>query len=78
MPDLIADQFEIIGRAAQGCDVIVGANAHQYAAPSIAERAGISYGTAVYHPRFLHFSRASCPNNSSLKMVTSNPSSADD
>jgi vancomycin aglycone glucosyltransferase len=31
MPDLISDQFETIGAAADGCDVIVGANAHQYA-----------------------------------------------
>ena len=50
MPDLITNQFETIGNAAQGCDVIVGANAHQYAAPSIAERAGIGYVTAVYAP----------------------------
>jgi vancomycin aglycone glucosyltransferase len=50
MPDLITDQFETIGRAAEGCDVIVGANAHQYAAPSIAEHAGIGCVTAVYAP----------------------------
>jgi vancomycin aglycone glucosyltransferase len=50
MPDLITDQFETIGNAADGCDVIVGANAHQYAAPSIAERAGIGWVTAVYAP----------------------------
>ena len=50
MPDLITDQFEIIGEAAEGCDVIVGANAHQYAAPSIAEYAGIGCVTAVYAP----------------------------
>jgi len=49
-PDLITDQFETIGPAAHDCDVIVGANAHQYAAPSIAERAGIGYVTAVYAP----------------------------
>ena len=53
MPDLITDQFETIGRAADGCDVIVGANAHQYAAPSIAERAGIGCVTAVYAPNAL-------------------------
>lgn len=35
MPDLITDQFETIGPAADGCDVIVGCNAHQYAGPSI-------------------------------------------
>src|SRR5262245_8819893 len=50
MPDLITDQFETIGAAAGGCDVILGANAHQYAAPSIAERNGIGCVTAVYAP----------------------------
>jgi vancomycin aglycone glucosyltransferase len=50
MPDLITDQFDTIGEAAEGCDVIVGANAHQYAAPSIAEYAGIGCVTAVYAP----------------------------
>src|SRR5262245_6386095 len=50
MPDLITDQFETVGAAVDGCDVIVGANAHQYAAPSIAERAGIGCVTAVYSP----------------------------
>src|SRR5262249_46075203 len=48
MPDLITDQFQTIGAAAEGCDVIVGANAHQYAGPSIAEHAGIGCVTAVY------------------------------
>ena len=50
MPDLITDQFETIGAAVDGCDVIVGANAHQYAGPSIAERFGIGCVTAVYAP----------------------------
>ena len=50
MPDLISDQFDTIGAAVDGCDVIVGANAHQYAAPSIAEREGIGCVTAVYAP----------------------------
>jgi len=50
MPDLITDQFETIGAAVDGCNVIVGANAHQYAAPSIAEHAGIGCVTAVYAP----------------------------
>jgi len=50
MPDLITDQFESIGGAVEGCDVIVGANAHQYAGPSIAEHAGIACVTAVYAP----------------------------
>lgn len=50
MPDLITNQFETLGAAAEACDVIVGANAHQYAAPSIAEHAGIGCVTAVYAP----------------------------
>jgi vancomycin aglycone glucosyltransferase len=50
MPDLITDQFDTIGAAVDGCDVILGANAHQYAAPSIAERKGIGFVTAVYAP----------------------------
>jgi len=50
MPDLITDQFETIGAAVDDCDVIVGANAHQYAGPSIAEREGIGCVTAVYAP----------------------------
>lgn len=50
MPDLITDQFETIGAALGGCDVIVGANAHQYAGPSLAERYGIGCVTAVYAP----------------------------
>jgi vancomycin aglycone glucosyltransferase len=50
MPDLITNQFEAIGAAADGCDVILGANAHQYAARSIAELRGIPYVTALYAP----------------------------
>lgn len=46
MPDLITDQFKTIGAAVDGCDVILGANGHQYAAPSIAELAGIGCVTA--------------------------------
>ncbi len=50
MPDLISDQFEAVGAAAEGCDVILGANAHQYAARSIAELRGIPYFNAIYAP----------------------------
>ena len=50
MPDLITDQFEEVGSAAKGCDVILGAGGHQYAAPSIAEAKGIRYFNAVYAP----------------------------
>lgn len=50
MPDLVTDQFKTLSAMADGCDVIVGANAHQYAGPSIAERAGIPCVTAVFAP----------------------------
>lgn len=53
MPDLITDQFDTIGAAVDGCDVIVGANAHQYAGPSFAEYRGIGCVTAVYAPNSL-------------------------
>ena len=53
VPDLIADQFETIALAARGCDVILGANAHQYAARSIAELHGIPYLSALYAPSAL-------------------------
>jgi vancomycin aglycone glucosyltransferase len=53
IPDLIADQFATIGAAAEGHDIIFGANAHQYAAPSIAELRGIPYVNAVYAPTAL-------------------------
>jgi len=49
----VAAQFETIGAAAQGCDVIVGATALQIAAPSIAERMGIPYIFAAYCPAVL-------------------------
>ncbi len=50
MPDLVADQFAKVGAAAEGCDVILGANAHQYAARSIAEKLGLPYAVALYAP----------------------------
>jgi vancomycin aglycone glucosyltransferase len=48
--DLITDQFDAISCAADGCDVLVGAGGHQYAAPSIAEVHGVPYVNAVYAP----------------------------
>jgi vancomycin aglycone glucosyltransferase len=61
VPDLITDQFETIAAAADGCAVILGANAHQYAAPSIAEHAGIGCVTAVYAPVALPWSDLAPP-----------------
>ncbi|HVT72052.1 MAG TPA: glycosyltransferase [Lacunisphaera sp.] len=51
--DLVTDQFESVAAAATGCDLIVGANAHQYAAPSIAELNSIPYFNVVYAPTAL-------------------------
>ena len=48
VPDLITDQFDALGAAAKECDIILGANAHQYAARSIAELHDIPYVNAVY------------------------------
>ena len=53
MEGTIATQFETITRAAQGCDIIVGATALQIAAPSIAERMDVPYFFASYCPAVL-------------------------
>jgi len=50
MAGTVATQFATIPAAAEGCDVIIGANALQVAAPSIAELAGIPYVFAAYCP----------------------------
>jgi vancomycin aglycone glucosyltransferase len=50
LPDLIANQFEVVEAAADGCDLIVGAGAHQYAVRSIAALRGIPCEVAVYAP----------------------------
>src|SRR5512147_465920 len=49
----VATQFETIGAAARGCDVIVGATALQIAARSVAEVMGIPYVFAAYCPAVL-------------------------
>ncbi|HVY63573.1 MAG TPA: glycosyltransferase [Gammaproteobacteria bacterium] len=50
MAGTVATQFATIPAAARDCDAIVGANALQVAAPSIAERMGIPYVFATYCP----------------------------
>jgi vancomycin aglycone glucosyltransferase len=50
MPDLISDQFDAVEGAVDGCDVVLGANAHQYAARSIAALRGLPCVTALYAP----------------------------
>jgi vancomycin aglycone glucosyltransferase len=49
----VATQFQTIATAAADCDLIVGATALQFAAPSIAERMGIPYVFAAYCPAVL-------------------------
>jgi len=50
IPDLIADQFCAVNCAAEGCDLIVAAGVHQYAARSVAEHHGIRCLQAAYAP----------------------------
>jgi len=57
----VATQFATIARAAQGCDVIVGATALQIAAPSIAEKQGVPYVFASYCPAVLPSARHAPP-----------------
>jgi len=44
----VREQFRVLKDAVQGCDAIVGANALQVAAPSIAESFGVPYVFASY------------------------------
>jgi vancomycin aglycone glucosyltransferase len=53
MAGTLATQFATIPAAAEGCAAIVGANALQVAAPSIAELMGIPYVFAAYCPATL-------------------------
>ncbi|MDB5438911.1 MAG: gtfE [Caulobacteraceae bacterium] len=53
IPDLIANQFDTVAAAAEDCDLILGAGAHQYAGRSIAELRGIPFIDAVYAPTSL-------------------------
>lgn len=73
IPDLIADQFDAIGAAAVDRDVILGANAHQYAARSIAELRGVPYVNALYAPTALpNDENARAWNERSLGRVNAN------
>lgn len=53
MAGTVATQFETIGRAAAGCDLIVGATTLQIAAPTIAEQLGIPYVFTAFCPAVL-------------------------
>lgn len=50
VPDLIADQFDSLLAASEGCGLIVGCGAHQYAARSIAQVRDVPCVVAVYAP----------------------------
>lgn len=49
----VATQFETIAKAAEGCDILLGATALQIAAPSVAEHLGIPYVFTAYCPTVL-------------------------
>lgn len=66
IPDLITDQFEVVGSAADGCDLILAGGAHQYAARSVAELHGIPYVVGVYAPVSLPSSDLSPPGQAEL------------
>jgi vancomycin aglycone glucosyltransferase len=57
----VTAQFETICKAAEACNLIVGATALQIAAPSIAERMGIAYVFAAYCPAVLPSSQHAPP-----------------
>ncbi|WP_394830240.1 glycosyltransferase [Pendulispora rubella] len=46
----VRHQFQVLGEAARGCDLVVGAGALQIAARSVAEALGIPYVFAAYCP----------------------------
>ncbi|NJQ01033.1 glycosyltransferase [Streptomyces zingiberis] len=47
---MVADQFEAVGAAAEGCDVIVGGGPMALAARSVAERRGVRYVHVAFAP----------------------------
>ncbi len=51
--DMVRGQFQVIGEAARGCDLLVGAGALQIAMHSIAEAQNIPYIFAAYCPAVL-------------------------
>ena len=59
----VREQFQVIGAAARGCDLIVAATALQIAARSIAERQNIPYVYAAYCPAVLPSSQLSSAEN---------------
>ena len=54
---MVRGQFQVIGEAARGCDLIVAATALQIATRSIAEMQGIPYIFAAYAPAVLPSSK---------------------
>lgn len=47
---LLQDQFDAVEAAVEGCDILFGVGAHQYAIRSVAEVRGVSAELAVYAP----------------------------
>ncbi|MFJ8487332.1 glycosyltransferase [Streptomyces sp. NPDC094038] len=56
-PELVAAHFETVGPAAEGCDVLVASGLMPAGARSVAEKLGIRYVPACFHPFGLPSSR---------------------
>jgi vancomycin aglycone glucosyltransferase len=76
MDATVATQFETIGEAAEGCDIIVATTAIQIATRSIAELRGIPYVFAAYSPNVLP-SRHHAPPVLTTQGQTPAPATAD-
>lgn len=74
MNAMVAGQFEAIAKAAEGCDVIVGATALQVGARSVAESLGIPYVFVAFAPNVLPSPRLAPPVLAMLGQTVAPPS----
>ena len=77
MVSFVANQFETLAAAAQGCNIIVAATALQIAARSVAEKMGIPYVFAAYCPTVLPSPHHAPPPLPPLPGQTAEPATAD-
>lgn len=77
MASFVANQFETLAAAAQGCNIIVAATALQIAARSVAEKMGIPYVFAAYCPTVVPSPHHAPPPLPPLPGQTPAPATAD-
>ena len=77
MAAFVANQFETVALAAEGCDIIVAATALQVATRSVAERIGIPYVFAAYCPAVLPSAHHAPPPLPPVPGQTPAPATAD-